>query len=128
VNTLLFNKKKLPSLTYFITTIQVVNKKSYKTQRKKVRYVISKQTYCPNYRIIQGGQGKKFEKGNMGNDHNSKVTTFQGFVIPSMPLIVALMGFVNLLQLLSHLNHINNLFRDFACYTSKCLPTTIYRL
>jgi len=43
----------------------------------------------------------------MGNYHNLKVTTFQGFAIPSMPLIVALMRFVDFLQLLSHLNHIN---------------------
>jgi hypothetical protein len=85
VNTLLFNKKKLPSLAYFITTIQVVSKKSYKEQRKKVGFVVSKQIYHPISMLIQRGQGKKFEKGNMGNDHNSKVATFQGLAIPSMP-------------------------------------------
>jgi hypothetical protein len=39
----------------------------------------------------------KFEKGNMGNDHNLRVATFQGFAIPSMPLVIALVGFANLL-------------------------------
>jgi hypothetical protein len=33
----------------------------------------------------------------MGNDHNSIVVTFQGFVVPSMALGVALVGSTNLL-------------------------------
>jgi hypothetical protein len=36
--TLLLNRNKLPLLTYFTTTIWVVNKKSYKKQKKKVGF------------------------------------------------------------------------------------------
>jgi len=28
----------------------------------------------------------------MENDHNQRITTFQGFAVPSMPLVVPLVG------------------------------------
>jgi len=36
-STLYYSTEELPSLAYFTTIIQIINKKSYKEQRKKVR-------------------------------------------------------------------------------------------
>jgi hypothetical protein len=52
----------------------------------------------------------------MGNDHNPRITTPQGFAIPSTPLDVAVMGLKNLLLLLSLLNHACRSFNDSIHY------------
>ncbi len=84
------------------------------------------------YSLFQRCQTKKTQKGNMGNEHNQKIITLQGSIVPSMPCGHYPNGSISLLQLLSHLNSACKPFGNFTYHLQHpktppqcCLPFCI---